>query len=151
MATETGNKSELLSLHEATALLRRHRKPRHPQSLYDRIRRGTLTGIQQNGKWYIPRRQVEQLLREPYHRRGGRPRIQDTAMFVQRKPRRQVEIHDAAEVMRMVELPVPKRSALALRAHVLVRNAVRARLELQYPRLSRREINLKVVEELSRG
>lgn len=142
---------EWLSLEQAAALFRRAHKPRHPQSLYDRIRRGTLPGMQLKSKWFIPKRCVEELLREPYHRRGGRPRIQDTTTFIRRKPRRTVEIPDASEVVRLLELPIAKRAALALRAHVLVRNTIRARLERQYPQLARREISLRVIEELGHG
>lgn len=142
---------EQLTLTQAVALLRRAHKPRHPQSLYDRIRRGTLTGTQRNGQWLIPRHCVEELAREPYHRRGGRPRVQDTTTFIPHKTRRKVEIPDAAEVARLLELPIAKRSALALRDHVLVRNTTRARLERQYPKLSREEISLRVVQELARG
>lgn len=144
-------KPELLSLPEAAALLRRAHKPRHPQSLYDRVRRGTLVGERRQGKWYLPREEVEKLLREPYHRRGGRPRIQDTATFLHRKPRRTIEIPDVAEVARLINLPVAKRAALAIRAHAVVRNTVRARLERRYPHRSRRAISLQVIEELSRG
>ena len=142
--------SELLSLFQVVKLLRSAHKPRHPQSLYDRIRRGTLVGVQRKGKWYIPRPYVEQLLHEPYHRRGGRPRIQDTRLFVRHASRRRVEIPDVAEVVRLVTLPVEKRAALALRAHVLTRNTLRARFERQFPRLSHREISLKLIAELSR-
>ncbi len=144
------NSSEWLSLSQVTALLRRAHKPRHPQSLYDRIRRGTLTGAQHNGKWYIPQSQVQQLLREPYRHRGGRPRIKDTPTFIARSLRRRIEIPDVAEVARLVALPVEKRVKLTLRSHFLTRNMIRARLESQYPRLSRREVSLKVVQELSR-
>ncbi len=142
--------SEWLSLSQVTTLLRRAHKPRHPQSLYDRIRRGTLIGVQHNGKWYIPQSQVQRLLRETYHRRGGRPKIKDTRTFLARAPRRRVEIPDVAEVARLLELPVAKRAKLTLRSHVLTRNMIRARLENQYPHLSRREISLKVMHELSR-
>jgi len=147
---ESWDKSELLTLHQTVERLRRAHKPRHPQSLYDRIRRGTLVGVQHNGKWYIPQLQVQQLLREPYHRRGGRPKIKDTRTFIHRPTRRRIEIPDVAEVARLVTLPIEKRAKLALRTHVLTRNTMRARLELQYPRLSRREISLKVVHALSR-
>ncbi len=41
---------EWLTLEQAAALLRRAHKPRHPQSLYDRIRRGTLAGEQRGRK-----------------------------------------------------------------------------------------------------
>ncbi len=142
--------SELLSLSQVVTLLRSARKPRHPQSLYDRIRRGTLFGVQHNGKWYIPRPYVDQLLHEPYHRQGGRPRIQDTRLFVRRSSRRRVEIPDVAEVARLVSLPVEKRAALALRTHVLTRNTLRARFERQFPQLSHREISMKLIAELSR-
>ena len=151
MPIDEWNTTELLSLPQVAALLRRAHKPRHPQSLYDRIRRGTLVGVRQNGKWHIPEPQVQQLLLEPYHRRGGRPKIKDTRMFIHRPTRRRVEIPDVPEIARLLRLPVEKRAKLALRTHILARNTVRARLELQYPRLSRREISLKVVAELSRG
>lgn len=150
MLLDEWNPSEWLSLSQVTALLRRARKPRHPQSLYDRVRRGTLTGVQRNGKWYIPQAQVQQLLGEPYRRRGGRPKIKDTRTFIARSPRRRIEIPDIAEVVRLVTLPVEKRAKLTLRTHVLTRNMIRAQLEKQFPRLSRRKINLKVVQELSR-
>lgn len=142
---------EWLSLEQAAALLRRAHKPRHPQSLYDRIRRGTLPGVQRDRKWFIPRRCVDELLREPYHSQGGRPRIKDTATFIRRKPRRAVEIPDSAEVARILRLPIAKRAAMALRAHVLVRNTIRGRLERQFPQLSPREISLRVAAELARG
>jgi len=150
MLLDEWNPSEWLSLSQVTTLLRRARKPRHPQSLYDRVRRGTLAGVQRNGKWYIPQAQVQQLLREPYRRRGGRPKIKDTRTFIPRAPRRRIEIPDMAEVVRLATLPVEKRTRLTLRTHVLTRNMIRARLEKQYPSLSRREISLKVVQELSR-
>ncbi|MBI4789318.1 MAG: hypothetical protein HY782_19985 [Chloroflexi bacterium] len=150
MQRDEWNPSEWLSLSQVTAMLRRAHKPRHPQSLYDRIRRGTLVGAQHDGKWYIPLAQAQQLVREPYHRRGGRPKIKDTPTFIARAPRRRVEIPDVAEVARLVTLPVEKRAKLTLRSHILTRNMIRARLESQYPHLSRREINLKVVQELSR-
>ena len=142
--------SEMFSLSQVTALLRRARKPRHPQSLYDRIRRGTLVGIQRHGKWYIPANQVQKLLQEPYHRRGGRPAIKDTPTFIAKSARRRIEIPDVAEVVSLVTLQIEKRAKLTIRSHVLTRNLIRARLESQYPKLSRREISLKVVQELSR-
>ena len=150
MSSDEWNSSELLTLPQVAALLRRAHKPRHPQSLYDRIRRGTLVGVQQKGKWYIPQPQVQQLLREPYHRRGGRPRIKDTRTFIHRSTRRRIEIPDVAEVARLVTLPVEKRAKLTLRSHMVTRNMIRARLEQRYPRLSRRDISLKVVQELGR-
>jgi hypothetical protein len=150
MPLDDWNPSELLTLPQVAALLRRAHKPRHPQSLYDRIRRGTLVGIQQKGKWYIPQPQVQQLLREPYHRRGGRPKIKDTRSFIHRPIRRRVEIPDVAEVVRLVNLPIEKRAQLTIRMHTLTRNMIRARLEQRFPRLSRRAISLKVVQELSR-
>ncbi len=150
MPLDEWNASEWLSLSQVTALLRRAHKPRHPQSLYDRIRRGTLAGAQHNGKWYIPQSQVQQLLREPYRHHGGRPRIKETRTFLEHAPRRRIEIPDVAEVARLVTLPVAKRAKLTLRSHVVTRNMLRARLESQYPRLSRREISLKLVQELSR-
>lgn len=150
MPLDESNPSELFSLPQVAALLRRAHKPRHPQSLYDRIRRGTLAGVQQNGKWYIPQPQVQQLLHEPYHRRGGRPKIKDTHTFLRRPTRRRIEIPDVAEVARLVTLPVAKRVKLTLRSHALMRNMIRARLESRYPRLSRREISVKVIQELCR-
>jgi hypothetical protein len=150
MLLDEWNPAEWLSLPQVAALLRRAHKPRHPQSLYDRIRRGTLVGIQQKGKWYIPQPQVQQLLSEPYHRHGGRPKIKDTRLFIHRPTRRRVEIPDVAEVARLVTLPIEKRIKLTLRSHVLTRNMIRARLEQQFPSLSRRDISLKVVQELSR-
>ncbi len=150
MLLDEWNPAELLSLPQVAALLRRAHKPRHPQSLYDRIRRGTLVGIQHKGKWYIPQPQVQQLLREPYHRHGGRPKIKDTRLFIHRPTRRRVEIPDVAEVARLVTLPIEKRIKLTLRSHVLTRNMIRARLEQQFPSLSRRDLSLKVVQELSR-
>ena len=142
--------SEMFSLSQVTALLRRAHKPRHPQSIYDRIRRGTLAGIQRDGKWYLPATQVQKLLQEPYHRRGGRPAIKDTPTFIARSARRRIEIPDVAEVARLVTLPIEKRAKLTIRSHVLTRNMIRARLESRYPKLSRREISMKVVQELSR-
>ncbi len=142
------NPSEWLSLSQVSALLRRAHKLRHPQSLYDRIRRGTLVGVQRNGKWYIPQSQMQRLLQEPYHRRGGRPAIKDTRTFIARAPRRRIEIPDVAEVARLVTLPIEKRIKLTLRSHILTRNMIRARLENRYPHFSRREIGLKVVQEL---
>lgn len=150
MQLDEWNSSEMLSLSQVTALLRRAHKPRHPQSIYDRIQRGTLAGIQRHGKWYIPATQVQKLLQEPYHRRGGRPTVKDTPTFIARPARRYIEIPDVAEVARLVTLPIEKRAKLTLRSHVLTRNLIRARLESQYPKLSRREISLKVVQELSR-
>lgn len=150
MQPEEWNSAEWFSLTQVVALLRRAHKPRHPQSIYDRIQRGTLMGVQHNGKWYIPATQVKRLLQETYHRRGGRPAIKDTPTFIARSARRRIEIPDVAEVARLVTLPIEKRAKLTIRSHVLTRNMIRARLEGQYPKLSRREISMKVVQELSR-
>ncbi|CAG0947137.1 hypothetical protein ANRL1_03718 [Anaerolineae bacterium] len=150
MEREAWNSAEWVSLTQAAALLRRAHKPRHPQSLYGRIRRGTLAGTQHDGKWFIPANQMQRLLQEPYRRKGGRPTIKDTPTFIAHAPRRRLEIPDVAEVARLVTLPIEKRAKLTIRSHVLTRNLIRARLETQYPKLSRREISLKVVQELSR-
>ncbi len=141
---------EWVTLGEAAMLLRRAHKPRHTQSLYDRIRRGTLPGERREGKWYIPQWCLEELLREPYHRRGGRPRIKDTRLIAHRKTRRTLEPPDWAEAARLVKLPVEKRLRAGLNVQLTVRNLVRARIERQFPHLSRAEITLKVIEEFER-
>lgn len=141
--------SELLSLQEVAARLRDLRKPRHPQSLYDRIRRGTLHGVQVNGRWYVPKPYVQALEREPYQPAGGRPRVTDTRVPISRKHRR-LDPPDVIEAKRLARLPVGKRLRLALDAQTLQFNVIRARLQRQYPRLKRRALNLKLVEELNR-
>lgn len=141
--------NDLLSIAEVTAWLKRKGKPRHPQSLYDRIRRGTLYGVKIHGRWYIPRPYVEQLAREPYRRRGGRPRLYDTSLPL--ATRHRIDRPDYAEVERLARLPVSRRLRLALEIQTLQLNLIRARLAQQYPRLDRRALNLKLIEELQHG
>lgn len=137
--------SELLSLAEVARYLHRAHRPRSVQSLYDRVRRGTIYAVRIGREWYIPRIEVTRLARQPYHRSGGRPRLRASqaasTRFVFDKP-------DDSTILRLAQLSVAKRGRAQLESQAFLRGTIRARLRRVYPHLSPREITFKMFAEL---
>lgn len=137
--------SELLSLVQAANYLRGEHRPRSVQSLYDRIRRGTIYAVRIGREWYIPRTEVKRLARQPYHRSGGRPRLRASqaisSHFVFDKP-------DDTTILRLAQLSVAKRGHAQLEAQAFLRGTIRARLRRVYPHLTPRELTFKMFAEL---
>jgi hypothetical protein len=113
------------------------------QSLYDRIRRGTLYAVRIGRDWYIPRTEVKRLAQQPYHRAGGRPRRR-----ADESTPTHFDMPDDSTIMRLARLTVAKRGRAQLEAQAFLRGTIRARLRRVYPHLSPREITLKMFEEL---
>lgn len=113
--------SELLSLVQAARYLHRAGRPRSVQSLYDRVRRGTLYAVRIGREWYIPRTEVKRLARQPYHRAGGRPRLRASQVapthFVFDKP-------DDGTLLRLAQLSVAKRGRAQLEAQAFLRGTI---------------------------
>jgi len=131
-----------LTVEETRALLRRVHKEHHSQSLYDRIHRGTLRAAKRGRMWFIPRAAVLELLREPYRPQGGRPRKDRRSRF---------EMPDPEQLKILARVSPARRVRVMLDAQAFLKATLRARLRRQYPSLSRRELNLKLVQELARG
>lgn len=140
--------NDLIPLSQACELLRLARRPRDIQSLRDRIRRGTLRGVRQGHFWYVYRDDIERLARQTYHRQGGRPRSITNSSKPYAEGRLAV---DVAEVLRMGTLPIETRFSSMLGAQAFMFGIKRGQLERQYPKLSSRELVLKMFEVLSRG
>ncbi len=141
-----GPLAELYSLVQAAQFLRRARRPRSVQSLYDRIRRGTLYAVRVGRDWYIPRSEVRRLARQPYHRKGGRPRLhpgQAALGWIS------FDVPAASDSARLAKLTVAKRGRAQLEAQAFLRGTIRARLHRTFPELSPREISTKLLEELA--
>ncbi|MBI5033671.1 MAG: helix-turn-helix domain-containing protein [Chloroflexi bacterium] len=140
--------SELLPLSQACELLRRARRPRDVQSLRDRIRRGTLRGVRLGHYWYVFRGDIERLARQTYHSKGGRPHSVTDSSTQYAEGRLAVDIN---EVLRMGTLPIETRFSSMLGAQAFMFGIKRGQLEKQYPKLSQRDLVLKMFEVLSNG
>ncbi len=142
-----GPLSELLTLGQAAQFLNRAHRPRSVQSLYDRIRRGTLYAVRVGRDWYIPRSEVRRLAHQPYHRKGGRSRLH-TAKG--KPPDISFGLPEASDVARLAKLTVAQRGRAQLEAQAFLRGTIRARIRRMYPQLSPQEISLKMFQELEK-
>ncbi len=140
--------THLLSLSEAAVLLRQAHRPRNPQTLRDRIRRGTLQGIRRGRYWYIYRDDLVRLAREPYRTKGGRPPSITSASAAYEKGCLSVDVD---EVLRAGALPLETRFSAMMGAQALLFGIKRGQLEQVFPGLPPRDQVIKLFEELKDG
>jgi hypothetical protein len=135
--------SEMMSLSQASAFLHRRGRPRHVQSLRERIRRGTLRGTHIGRNWFVLKKDVEFLASLPYHPQGGRPGT--------KKVRRPGGWVDLAEVQFIARLPLAKRAQAMYAAQTLLLSTTRARVQRAWPKLEGVALARKVFEELEKS
>ncbi len=133
--------SETMSLSQAAAFLRARGRPRHVQSLRERIRGGTLRGTRIGRNWFVLKKDVEFLASQPYHPQGGRPSA---------VTRNRGAWADLAEVQFIAQLPLPKRAQAMYAAQTLLLSTTRARVQRAWPKLEGVALARKVFEELEK-
>ncbi|MGE5264130.1 MAG: hypothetical protein ACM3S0_12185 [Acidobacteriota bacterium] len=134
--------SELMSLSQASAFLRSRGRPRHVQSLRERIRSGMLRGTRIGRNWFLLKKDVEFLASLPYHPQGGRPatkNIRGRGGWV-----------DLTEIQFIAQTPLPKRAQAMYAAQTLLLSTTRARVRRVWPKLVGVELARKVFEELEK-
>lgn len=134
--------SELMSLSQASAFLRSRGRPRHVQSLRERIRSGTLRGIRIGRNWFVLKKDVVFLASLPYHHQGGRPSIKNI--------RDQGGWADLTEIQFIAQIPLPQRAQAMYAAQTLLLSTTRARVQRAWPKLEGVELARKVFEELEK-
>ncbi len=140
--------SDLLSLSEAAEVLRKANRPRSLQTLRDRIKRGTLRGIRRGRYWYVYRVDIKRLTSQPYRSEGGRPHSITASSSVYAEGRLAVDVD---EVLRLGTLPLETRTSAMLGGQAMLIGIKQARLKQRYPRLSPRDLALKMFQELWDG
>ncbi len=140
--------SNMLSLPEAVGLLRKAHSPRGLQALRDQIRRGTLRAVRRGRFWYVYRDDIKRLARQPSSPKGGRPRAitDSSSSFAQGRL-----FGDVSEILRMGSVPIETRITAMLGGQAFFLSILKARLERQHPRLSPRDLVLKMFQEPQDG